>query len=199
MRRAALAATAVAVLVLTGCVPGDETETDPSAAASDPTTDPDAPVADPIDPDCLIGDWLITESEMQSFYDAVSGSTEGLVLTIDGDTGLSFTAEEYLYTPTFTLMLDIAGVMGEGVTTGSLGGTWTASAGIITTTLGANDLQTIVTINGVTQDASSTLGSIIASDPINQAPFDCTNPEAPVLQFDTGTGGRTPVALTPAG
>ncbi len=199
MRRAALAVTAAALFALVGCTPGDEPRTDPIAAPSDLTTDPDAPAADPIDPDCLIGDWLITQSEMQGFYDAVSGSTDGLVLTIEGDTGLSFTADEYLYTPTFTLILEIAGVMGEGVTTGSLGGTWTASAGVITTTLGANDLETIVTINGTTQDASSTLGSIIASDPINQAPFDCTDPESPVLQFETGTGSRTPVALTPAG
>jgi hypothetical protein len=200
MRRAAFALTAVTVLAMAGCAPGDDStvEADPSATASDAATDSEAPVADPLDPACLVGDWLITQAEMQSFYDAVSGSTEGLVLTIDGDTGLSFTPDEYLYTPTFTLLLEIAGVMGEGVTTGSLGGTYTAEAGVITTTLGANDLQTIVSINGVTQDASGVLGSIIASDPINQAPFDCTNPASPVLQFDTGAG-RTPVALTPAG
>ena len=201
MRRTVLAVTAVTVLALAGCSTGEapEPETDPSALASDATPDPDAPVADPLDPECLIGDWRISQAEMQSFYDAVSGTTEGLTLTIEGDTGLSFTADQYRYTPSFTLVLDIAGVLGEGVTTGSLGGGYTASAGVITTTVGDNDLQTIVTINGATQDASGTLGSIIASDPINQAPFDCTDPASPVLQFETGTGGRTPVALTPAG
>lgn len=197
----AFAASAALLVVLAGCASGDPTdpELDPSAGASDAADEPDGPVADPLDPGCLIGDWRISEAEMQSFYDAVSGTTEGLSLTIDGDTGLSFTEDEYRYTPTFTLVLDVAGVRGEGVTTGSLGGTYTASAGVITTTVADNDLETIVTINGATQDASGVLGSIIASDPINQAPFDCTDPLSPVLQFETGSGGRTPVALTPAG
>ncbi len=198
MRRAALASTAVALLVLAGCSADDpsDPEVDPISAE---TSDPDAPVSDPLDPDCLIGDWLITQSEMQSFYDAVSGTTDGLALTVQGDTGLSFTEDEYRYTPSFTLMLEVAGVMGEGVTTGSLGGTYTASAGVITTTVGDNNLSAVVTINGATQDASGVLGGIISSDPINPAPFECIDPAAPVLQFETGSGGRTPVALTPAG
>jgi hypothetical protein len=199
MRRTpfAVTAAAAALLALTACGgPGDdpEPETDPSADAS---TEPSA-AADPTDPACLIGDWRITQDQIQVFYDAVSASTEGLSLTIVGDTGLSFTEADYLYTPGFTLQLEVAGVSGEGVTTGSIGGTWTAADGIITTTVGDNSLSTIVTINGVTQDASSTIGAIIASDPINEAPFDCTDPSAPVLQFDTGSG-RVPVALSAAG
>jgi hypothetical protein len=198
MRRAPLALTATAaLLLLAGCsTPADaDPEVDDDAAGE--STEPEAPT-DPTDPACLIGDWRITQDQMQSFYDAVSGSTEGLVLTIEGDTGLSFTADSYVYTPSFTLLLDIAGVQGQGVTTGSIGGSYTATEGVITTTVGDNDLETIVTIAGVTQDASSELGAIIASDPINEAPFDCSDPDAPVLQFDTGSG-RTPVALTPAG
>lgn len=205
MRRAPLAlasTTTLALLVLAGCSTVGEAvspvDPDDTASSGEPVeTEPTA--VDPFDPACLVGDWLITESEMQSFYDAVSGTTEGLSLTIEGDTGLSFTADQYRYTPTFTLVLDLAGVRGEGVTTGSLGGTYIAEDGVVTTTLGDNDLETIVTINGATQDASSVLGGIIASDPINQAPFDCTDPDSPVLQFETGSGGRTPVALTPAG
>jgi hypothetical protein len=198
MRRAplALSATAAALLLLAGCSAPAETEVDPPVAGE--STEPEAPT-DPTDPACLVGDWRITQDQMQSFYDAVSGSTEGLELTIEGDTGLSFTADSYVYTPSFTLLLDIADVQGQGVTTGSIGGSYSASEGVITTTVVDNDLETIVTIAGVTQDASSELGAIIASDPINAAPFDCSDPDAPVLQFDTGTGARTPVALTPAG
>lgn len=203
MRRApltlAVSATAAALLVLAGCSAGGDADSDadPEASASDEATEP--VVVDPTDPACLIGDWRITQSAMQGFYDAASGSTEGFTLTIDGDTGLSFTGDTYLYTPEFTLLLDLAGVLGEGVTTGSIGGSYTAADGVITTTVGDNSLTTIVTINGVTQDASGEIGGVIASDPINQAPFDCSNPQSPVLQFDTGSGTRTPVALTPAG
>lgn len=199
MRRAPIVVTAAtaALLALTACSVGEPTE-----AETDGATDPEASASsdpvDPTDPGCLVGDWRITQDQMQVFYDAVSAASEGLALTIIGDTGLSFTDTEYLYTPGFTLQLEVAGLVGEGVTTGSIGGTWTADAGVITTAVGDNSLSTIVTINGVTQDASDLLGGIIASDPINQAPFDCSDPAAPVLQFDTGSG-RVPVALTPAG
>lgn len=198
MRRAPLALTATALLVLAGCSTGGETDAETDAPVASPDVSDEAPI-DPTDPACLVGDWLITQDQMQSFYDAVSGTTEGLVLTIEGDTGLSFTADTYVYTPSFTLLLDIAGVQGQGVTTGSIGGSYAGTDGVITTTVGDNSLSTIVTIAGVTQDASSELGAIIASDPINSAPFDCSDPDAPVLQFDTGGGARTPVALTPAG
>lgn len=194
-------ATAIVLLALTGCVGGEPTDAEADGGAEPGTTvepSDDAAAPDPTDPACLIGDWRITQEQMQVFYDAVSASSEGLALTIDGDTGLSFTESAYVYTPEFVLRLDISGLVGEGVTTGSLGGTWTAEDGVITTSVGDNSLSTIVTIAGVTQDASDTLGGIIASDPINQAPFDCTDPAAPVIQFDTGSG-RVPVALTPVG
>ena len=204
MVRSALALTSIAVLLLVGCTTGgldpeDSATTDPAA---DPATEQSGAPAEPIDPTdpaCLIGDWLITQSAMQGFYDAVTAEAEGGVeFTIVGDTGLSFTSDSYEYTPSFTLELLLAGVAGQGVTTGSIGGGWTGAAGVITTTLGFNNLSTQVTIAGAAVDASELLGSIIASDPINQAPFDCSDPQAPVLQFEIGGGARTPVSLTPA-
>ena len=201
MSRSAVALTGLAVLMLVGCTTGGAepdvpAANEPAAEASEASADP----IDPIDPGCLVGEWLITQSAMQGFYDAVSVDTEGGVeFTIVGDTGLSFTTDSYEYTPSFTLELSLAGVQGQGVTTGSLGGGWTGDGGVVTTTLGFNNLSTQVTIAGAAVDASELLGSIIASDPINQAPFDCSDPQAPVLQFETGVGSRTPVQLTPAG
>ncbi|OYX53347.1 MAG: hypothetical protein B7Y93_07785 [Micrococcales bacterium 32-70-13] len=202
MRRAPLALTAstAALLLLVGCTTSSEGDlaVDPGAAASEEAEAPEAAL-DPTDPACLIGDWRITQEALQGFYDGVSGSTEGLAFTVEGDTGLSFTADSYVYTPAFTLLLDIASVQGQAVTTGSIGGGWVGAEGVITTTVRDNSLSTIVTIAGVTQDASSQLGAIIASDPISNAPFDCSDPDAPVLQFDIGGGARTPVELTPVG
>ena len=53
-----------------------------------------------------------------------------------------------------------------------------------------------VTVMGQTIDGSDLAGGLLLSDPINDAPFDCSS-GTPVLQFETGSG-RTPVALTPA-
>jgi hypothetical protein len=202
MRRHFLAFASASLLAVTGCSAGDGAS---DVATSDPETSASTPAAvrepalDPLDPACLVGDWRITQAEMQGFYDAATGSSEGFTITIEGDTGLSFTVDQYRYTPSFTLILDVSGLRGEGVTTGSLGGSYAADGGLITTTLGDNNLATTITINGAAQDASGLVGSIIASDPINQAPFDCSDPQSPVLQFEVGEGVRTPVALTAAG
>lgn len=202
MRRASLAATVIAVLVLAGCSAGDATEAefDPSAAATGEATAPEAPSTDPLDPACLIGDWVLTQEQMQSFYNAVATEAEGVTFTAEGSAGLSFAATTYRWTPEFTLILELVGVdvEGQGVTTGTLGGTYTASEGIITTTVGDNNLSATLTINGATQDGSDVLGAFISSDPINDTPYDCSDPEAPVLQFETATG-RTPIVLARAG
>lgn len=199
MRRAVLAVTALAALTLAGCSTGDAPEpaTDPGAAVSDAATDADAPTGDPFDPACLIGDWVLTQEQMQNFYDALASETEGITFTAEGSAGLSFGATDYRWTPEFTLTLEVAGLEGEGITTGTLGGTYTASEGVITTILGDNNLSATLTIGGATQDGSDLLGAFVTSDPINDTPYDCTDPGAPVLQFETATG-RTPVVLTPA-
>ena len=200
MRRASLAFTAVALLALAGCTTGDSTEAevDPEAPISGEGVETDAPPADPLDPACLIGDWVLTQDQMQSFYDAVASEAEGITFTAEGEAGLSFTATNYRWTPEFTLNLEVAGLEGQGVTTGTLGGTYTASEGVITTTVGDNNLAATLTINGATQDGSDLLGSFISSDPINNTPYDCSDPNAPVLQFETATG-RTPIVLARAG
>ena len=204
MRRApavtnVIATTAAVLLVLAGCTASGTTdaEVEPTDAAAEGSTESTTP-SDPLDPACLIGDWVLTQEQMQSFYDAVASETEGITLTAEGSAGLSFTDTDYRWTPEFTLILDFAGVEGRGVTTGTLGGTYTAAAGVITTTVGDNNLSATLTINGAEQDGSELLGAFISSDPINDTPYDCTDPDAPELQFETATG-RTPIVLVRAG
>lgn len=200
MRRAAVAVTIAGVIALAGCgAPSVGADTDPAevpGAEGSTTPEEEAPV-DPTDPACLVGDWQIAQDQMQSFYDTLSDGVDGVSVDIEGSTGLSFTATEYRYTPDFTLLLTIEGVgTGEGVTSGSLGGGYTAEDGVVTTALADNDVTVAMTVLGQSIDGTDLLGSFIESDPINQAPFDCSS-GAPVLQFETPTG-RTPVALTPA-
>ena len=201
MRRAGFAATiaVTGALALTGCgAPSGDAEPDPAddAAVEEPTAPEEEPT-DPTDPACLVGDWQIAEDQMHSFYDALAADLDGVSFAIDGSVGLSFTADEYRYTSDFVLDLTIDGAgEGEGVATGGLGGTYTAEDGVITTTPVDNDLSVIVTVMGQTIDGSDLAGGLLLSDPINDAPFDCSS-GTPVLQFETGSG-RTPVALTPA-
>lgn len=193
---ASLAAASLLALLLAGCSTGAESpEGGPSAEASADGDTPAPAPADPTDPACLIGDWVITEAQMQSFYDVLSDPVNDVFVTVEGETGLSFTADTFEYTPNFVLNLEISGVEGEGVTSGSLSGSWSASGGVLTTEVGENSLTSEVTVLGVTQDGTELLGSFITSDPINSAPFDCSDPAAPVIEFETTTG-RTPIVLS---
>jgi hypothetical protein len=200
MRRATTAITMAAVLALAGCTPGESdaepAPVDEAGTGGTGTTVEESP--DPTDPACLVGDWQIAEDQMQSFYDATTGEVEGITFEVVGGVDLSFTVDEYRYTSDFTLLLDVEGAgSGEGVATGGLGGSYTAEDGVITTTLVDNDLAVVVTVLGQTIDGSDLAGGLLESDPINEAPFDCSTGN-PVLQFETSTG-RTPVELTPAG
>ncbi len=194
--RSAIATTAALLLVLAGCSAGGATdaEVEPTDASAEGSTETATP-SDPLDPACLVGDWVLTQEQMQSFYDAVASEAEGITFTAEGSAGLSFTATDYRWTPEFTLVLEVAGLEGRGATSGTLGGTYTAADGVITTTVGDNNLSATLTINGAEQDGSEILGAFITSDPINDTPYDCSDPDAPVLQFETATG-RTPVVLT---
>lgn len=174
-------------------VPEPEPEPAPETV---PVTDP--PVEDGA---CLVGDWVITNAEMNSYYDALAASvsTAGADLSFDvlGEVALSFTDSDYLYVSDFDIDVDIAGQGGTGVATGTVDGTWTTDDGIIQTELGSSNLNIVITVAGQTIDGSSMGNGLIQSDPINNAPYSC---DGPTLMFQSGASAdvRHPVVLTPA-
>lgn len=187
----ALPVLAIAALALAGCSSAPE-----SGAEEHVTSAPSAPPeeeAAATGPECLIGDWSITQDQMQSFYDAVSADN-GVAITIEGGTGLSFAAATYTYTPEFVLKLDIAGMTGTGTITGGISGDYTADESTITTSHEVSDVTLTVDVGGQVIDGAELLGSILASAPINSAPYEC-GADGPIIQFDTGSG-RVPIQLT---
>lgn len=177
------------VILLAACAapapaPGTTDDIAPDPAASAQAEEPTAS-----GPECLIGDWIIPQDQMQSFYDAI----DGIEFEIEGDTGLSFTATEYRYTPDFTLTLEVMGMEGSGTITGSVTGEYTADDSTITTSHEVSDVAVAVTVGGVTQDGTDAFGAFMSSAPINSAPYEC-GPGGPVIQFDTGDA-RVPVQL----
>jgi len=149
--------------------------------------------------DCLVGEWVITEDEMNAFYDTIeSQSGAPFDITIVGQTGLDLAADTYLYDANFTLAIDVAGMTGEGESTGTVSGTYTTEDGIIHTTLGSSDLNVTVRMGGQTIDGSTMANGLLNSVPINEAPYSCDGP-TPVIMFQTADDGvRHPVTLTPA-
>lgn len=185
----------------------DPVETDPAPVETDPApleTDPAPPTtgsADGADASCLIGDWVITEDELNAYYDAVTANIDTGGPPVDfevaGQTSITFTENEYVYTGNFDLMLDIAGTTTTAVSTGTVSGTWEAVDGVLISTITENDLDIVATAGGVTIDGSQFADGLIASAPINEAPFDCAGPTLGFQAGDTGAV-RHDVLLTPA-
>jgi hypothetical protein len=172
------------------------TTTEGPAGTDPPATEPPpAPAAD----DCLVGAWVVTQDEMNGFYDTVEANVEGLTLEIVGETLLTFTETDYLWEPDFDLTVAIAGIEGSGVAGGSITGTYTSDGGIITTTLTSSDMMMQIDIGGTVTDASEMGNGFMATVPINDAPYSCEG-GVPVIDFETGDGTpRHPVTLTAAG
>ncbi|GAA1221308.1 hypothetical protein [Rhodoglobus aureus] len=184
--------------LLTACATPtpDPTTTDSGTDATAPDTS-DEPA--PSGPECLIGDWYIAEDQMQAFYTAVSGTNDGLDITVEGGTGLSFdSAGTYAYTPDFAILLQVAGAEGEGTISGNVTGDYSASETEITTSHDVSAVTVSVTVSGITLDGADLFGDFMSSAPINSAPYECAD-DGPIIQFDTGEGNpRVPIQLTRA-
>jgi hypothetical protein len=194
---ALIAVGSLSALALAGCA--DEAETTAPGTDSGTTTEGTSTEPDTVDQStCLIGDWLITEAEMNKFYDALEGEVGGgFEIDIEGDTGLSFTATDYVYAPNFTLALTFdAGIDGTGSILGTISGDYAVADGIIGTSHNESNVAMSVNVGGVEMDGTDLFDDILAAHPFNEAPYVCAAGEV-VIDFSTGEG-RVPITLTPA-
>lgn len=194
--------TSTTVALVAGGSSADTTAPAPTTAAPTtgpaPTTAPPTTVA-PAPGECLVGNWVITQDEMNAFYDTLEATVDApLDITVSGQTALDMTADTYVYTANFGLTVEVAGQGGDGQSTGTVSGTYSAADGVIVTTLGSSDLNVIISVMGQTIDGSSMANGLLNSVPINDSPYDCSGP-TPVIMFETADPGvRHPVTLTPA-
>ena len=197
------AATEPAATETAATVPEPEpVETEPAApVVTEPVvTEPVVTEPEPAGPECLVGDWVITEDELNAYYDALEAgfSASGPAPTFDvaGQVLLTFTPTEYVYTGNFDLTLGIAGQEGTGTSTGTVSGTWTTADDVIIAETTETNLSVSVSIGGITLDGSELANGLLNDAPINAAPYDCAGP---TLGFQTGDGSpRHTVTLTPA-
>lgn len=189
----------------------DAGETDPGEADTD-EADPEMADEDVADEEatetegddtgdgaCLVGDWVVAESELDGYYAQVeTGLGEGVTFDITGDTGLAFADDgTYLYTPNFTFEVDVEGIVAEGSVTGTLGGTYEVVDSVVETTVVDDSLEITVSAAGITMSASDLGMDLATFAPVSSAPVDCSG-ENPVVGYDLGNGSRQPVELTPA-
>ncbi|MET4156624.1 hypothetical protein [Agromyces sp. PvR057] len=185
---------ALAALTLAGCTasPSGDASDAPSGSpkptatgqATDAATD-DAAGAEPSN--CLVGDWVLSDDQMQRYYDQVNVDLAEYAIVYDptGSAGLSFAEDgTYAYTPALTLAVDIAGLPAEATLGGTLSGQYAVDGETLRTSNDTNALSMDVTVDGVAMDGTPVTEQILAS-PITSAPYDCSG-ATPVIHFSTG-------------
>jgi hypothetical protein len=178
----------------------EPTETTAGSTTVASTTEAPAPTVAPVadDGSCLVGEWVVTEEQMDAFYAGLMGTVEA-PLTIDttGSAPLTFRADgTYTWAPAFTLAVEVAGAVGEGAVSGSIDGSWTASEGVLTTSSETNAVDVSITVNGVTFSGSDLANGLLNESPVNGVTYSC---DGPVIDFKTADPSVTfPVTLTPA-
>ncbi len=188
--------TAVAAAPETTVAPTTTAPATTTTAAPTTTTEPEPDPAT-----CLVGDWIVSEDEMNVFYEAIRIGTPGLdQLSVTGFTTLSFTADgRYEYGPAFTLTLSVSGITGTGEASGAIGGTYETTEGIIVTTLDDPGIVVTVNVGGQTIDGSDMAGGFLTSSPINDAPYRCIGDTLEIdFQVDATGAERVPITLVPA-
>jgi hypothetical protein len=176
-------------------------ESEASTTEAPVETDPPATEAPAPDTgECLVGDWVVTEEQMDAYYSGLMGTLEA-PLTIDtvGSAPLSFAADgTYEWAPGFALTVEVAGATGTGDVSGTITGKWSAVDGVVTTFSDLNALVVSITVNGVSFDGADLANGLLNSTPINGVTYSCDGP-SPVLDFQTADPAVTvPVTLTPA-
>jgi len=195
------------------------TPTDVTTAATTEVTDPpstdapvetDPPATDPPPPatqvpavdegECLVGDWVVTEGEMNAFYDGLMSTLEAPIgIDAVGSAPLSFAADgTYRWAPDFALTVEVASQSGTGVTGGTITGDWSVAGGVVTTSSDINALTVAIEVNGVMFGGDDLVNGLLNSSPVNGVTYSCDGP-TPVLDFQTGDPAVTvPITLAPA-
>ena len=198
-RRVILAGIIVAVLGIAGCTGG--ADEGPETTVDEPgDTSPGGfggGGEDEIDPvACVIGNWVISEFQMQLFYDAFARDVP-ITYNVRGSTDVTFGDTDYQYRPFFVLEFDLDGVLGSATLNGSITGDYVVDEGVITTNNDDNTVFSQVEVDGVTIDGSDLATDLLAASPINSAPYECRPGPQLIIDMDTGSG-RVPILLEPA-
>ncbi len=204
-------AASVAEATTTTVEPAPPTDAPTTTAAAAVATDPPAtnpPATDPpttepapdVDGACLVGDWVVTEEEMNKFYDGVESTVDApLAISVEGSAPLTLRADgTYRWELEFVLTVELAGIAGTGTADGDTTGDWSVDDGVLSTAFDVNALEVSITVGGVTVEGDDIANGLLDTSPINGVTYSCEGP-TPVLDFVTGDPDVTvPITLTPA-
>lgn len=197
--RAALLTTtfAIAAIALTGCSPAEPESEAPDESSGSTTGGYGGGSDDEFDPvACVLGEWTISQEQMQLFYDQVSAGVEGATFNVRGTTDLVFGDTEYSYFPGFSLELEISGMYATATMSGAIDGDYVVDGGEITTNNDHNFMSMSVDAAGFDIDGTELASEMLSASPVTSAPYECRSGPELVIEMETGYG-RVPIVLVP--
>ena len=174
---AVLGACAAAVGALTAC--GDEASTaNGGTGVPEPTTAvTDLPPA-ANGPECLYGDWVVSDAELGGYFAVVAANTGFDSVDGSGTITMSFTPTGFAWTNDY----EVTAVMGADTfvvtQTGSVAGTYTEDDGTLTGNAGTDDRQATFTQNGqpVEGDLGDLFAGVFPARPMDAMGYSCSGP-----------------------
>ncbi len=189
-----------AVVGLSGCVGGAETGSPPPVdeSADDTSGGFGGGGEDEIDPiTCVLGDWTISEFQMQLFYDAFARDVSEITYNVRGSTEVTFGDTDYEYRPFYVLEFDVGGVPVSVGLNGSISGDYVVADSVISTNNDDNMVIAEANVDGAIIDGSDLAADLLAASPFNSAPYECRPGPQLFIYMDTGSS-RVPILLEPA-
>lgn len=175
--------------------------TAPPKPTPPPTTTPPKPTVPPPAPvngaRCLVGDWVISDTELDAYFDVVAVNAAFESIDNDGVVRVSFTDTGFVWTNDYELSMTVADVDYASVSTGSFAGSYTEANGVLAGTVERDDRGGAVTQDGKpVGDVGDLFVGINPARPMDSMPFSC---DGPVLMMEAGpsAGARHAVHLSP--
>lgn len=200
VRSASAIATVIAVVGLVAACSGG---TPPDARAAPATTDASPLEAEETrssgDAGCLIGDWTISDTELDKWFDMVGRVTLEHPPHGTGTVALSLDGETFTFRPDATIEYDNAeGGPATGVFRGEQSGPYEIVDGTIQTPDATNALDWTWEHRGEVLPFEYMFGEFTSPSLLHDATWDCSGDDAPVVTlFATALAPRVPITLEP--
>lgn len=166
-----------------------------------PPVPPPAPTLPPQQPNgaaCLVGDWTISDAELDVYFDIVAQNAGFQSIDNDGEIRLSFTETSFEWTNDYTLTMTVGDVTYESRSTGSFYGAYSEAGGVIKGMVIRDNRTGTITQDGQpVGDVGDLFAGIQPARPMDSMMFSCTGP---ILMLQSGpvANAHHTVRLTPA-
>ena len=174
--------------------------TAPPKPTPPPTTAPPKPTVPPPAENgarCLVGDWVVSDAELDAYYDVIEAGAAYEAIDSNGVIRVSFTETGFTWTNDYRLAMTIADGDYEYVSTGSFSGSYTEANGVLAGTIERDDRLGTVTQDGKpVGDVGDLFVEIFLARPMDSMAFSCDGPVL-MLEYGPPAGPRHALHLSP--